>query len=58
MATVLPAPPGTIYFLKVGGTAFTSPGRPDIPLTPESPVEQPFLLDAGMRTDDGKVLRV
>lgn len=58
MPTVLPAPAGTLYFLKPGDTAFKSPGRPDISLTPESPVEQPFLLDAGFRVDDGKVLRI
>lgn len=55
-ATTLPAPEGTIYIVIDG--AFKSPGRPDVPLTGDSPEINPFLVDAGHTVDSGAVLRV
>lgn len=56
MAAALPAPPGTIYQVKLG--AYRAPGRPSVPLTGDSPDTPPFLLDRGFRVDVGERLRV
>ena len=52
----LPAPEGTIYVVLDG--VFKSPGRPDVPLTGDSPDTAPFLVDRGHTVDSGRVLRI
>lgn len=58
MAITLPAPVGTIYTVDLNAGAFTSPGRPPVPLTGDSPPDAPFLVDRGNLVDFGQKLRI